>query len=271
MQRRGTRSDAPVHVIDDVDMTDGARSQAVELDGVCHLYRSKHSEVATLDDIHLSCGAGTWTAVMGPSGSGKSTLLYCAAGLERPAAGRVFVAGREITGASEDDLTRLRRDVIGFVFQNFNLVLSLTAEQNVALPLRLAGQRPSRHEMRAVLGRVGLSERCRHRPRELSGGEQQRVAIARAILTRPAVLLADEPTGALDSATSRQVLAMLREMVDEQQQTIVMVTHDPAVAAAADRIVFLSDGRIIDSLAGATAAEVASRLAGLEVDAAERC
>ncbi|MCC6223847.1 MAG: ABC transporter ATP-binding protein [Thermoleophilia bacterium] len=248
-------------------MTEVPGSVAVELRGVSHSYRSKHAEVVGLDNVDLCCAVGTWTAVMGPSGSGKSTLLYCAAGLERIRTGSVFVAGREITDASEDELTRMRRDTIGFVFQDFNLVLSLTAEQNVALPLRLAGGRPSRSEVRAVLDRVGVGNRGRHRPRELSGGQQQRVAIARAILTRPAVLLADEPTGALDSVTSRQVLAMFREMLVERQQTIVMVTHDPVVAAAADRIVFLSDGRIVDRVEASTPAAVAQRLARLEVRA----
>jgi putative ABC transport system ATP-binding protein len=194
-------------------------------------------------------------------------LLHCAAGLERVTAGRVWVAGKDITGAADAELTRLRRTVIGFVFQTFNLIGSLTAEQNVAIPLRLAGKRPGRREVRDVLGSVGLADRLRHRPRELSGGQQQRVAIARAMVTRPAVLFADEPTGALDTKSARVVMDLLRSMVDGAGQTIVMVTHDPAAAARADRVVFLSDGRIVDRLDRPTVAGVAARLAALEEEA----
>jgi putative ABC transport system ATP-binding protein len=176
----------------------------------------------------------------------------------------VIVAGSDITDASDRELTALRREAIGFVFQNFNLIGSLTVEQNVAMPLRLARRRPSRREVRQVLDRVGLGDRARHRPRQLSGGQQQRVAIARAMVTRPAVLLADEPTGALDSGTSRRILAMLRSMVTEQCQTIVMVTHDPMVAAAADEVLFVRDGRTVDHLTAPTVSVVADRLARLE-------
>jgi putative ABC transport system ATP-binding protein len=201
---------------------------------------------------------------MGPSGSGKSTLLHCAGGLERATSGRVVLAGRDITDTSEAELTRLRRSEVGFVFQNFNLIASLNAERNVAMPLRLAGRTPARREVRAVLADVGLADRMRHRPNELSGGEQQRVAIARAMVTRPFVLLADEPTGALDSKSARVVLAMLRSMVDRHGQTIVMVTHDPLAAASADQVVFLSDGQVVDWLVEPTAPVVADRLARLE-------
>ena len=172
-------------------------------------------QVVALDDVHVTFPTGSWTAVMGPSGSGKSTLLHVAGGLERPAQGRVLIAGQDITQASEAALTRLRQTTVGFVFQNFNLIGSLSAEQNVAMPLRLAGRRPTRREVRDVLERVGLADRARHRPRELSGGQQQRVAIARAMVTRPTVLLADEPTGALDSRAARTILAMLRTMAEE--------------------------------------------------------
>ncbi len=244
-----------------------AHPTAVELHGVSHTYASRTHAVAALSDISVVFPPGTWTAVMGPSGSGKSTLLHCAGGLERPTSGRVIVAGNDITDASDRELTDLRRATIGFVFQNFNLIGSLTAEQNVAMPLRLAGQRPRRGEVREVLDRVGLGDRARHRPRELSGGQQQRVAIARAMVTRPAVLLADEPTGALDSATSRDLLEMMRAMVVEQRQTLVMVTHDPTVAAAADEVLFLSDGRLVDRLAHPTASAGADRLARLETAA----
>ncbi|MCX5227029.1 ABC transporter ATP-binding protein [Streptomyces sp. NBC_00233] len=223
-----------------------------------------HRDVRALDSVDLDFRAGTFTAVMGPSGSGKSTLLQCAAGLDRPTSGQVEVGGVALEGLSERRLTLLRRDRIGFVFQSFNLLPALTAAQNVALPLRLAGRRPSRTEVREALARVGLAGRERHRPGELSGGQQQRVAIARALITRPAVLFGDEPTGALDSTTSREVLDMLRELVDRDGQTIVMVTHDPVAAARADRVVFLVDGRVAGELPAPTVETVAARMTALE-------
>ncbi|MFG3507652.1 ABC transporter ATP-binding protein [Streptomyces sp. WAC05374] len=226
--------------------------------------RRVHRDVTALDGVDLDFRTGSFTAVMGPSGSGKSTLLQCAAGLDRPTGGRVEVDGTDLGGLSERRLTLLRRERIGFVFQAFNLLPSLTAAQNVALPLRLAGRRPSRSEVRAVLARVGLADRAGHRPAELSGGQQQRVALARALITRPAVLFGDEPTGALDTTTSRDVLRMLRELVDREGQTIIMVTHDPVAASYADRVVFLVDGRVTGELAAPTAERVAGRMAGLE-------
>ncbi|WUU87599.1 ABC transporter ATP-binding protein [Spirillospora sp. NBC_01491] len=239
-------------------------ANAVDLVEATRRYGAPETAVRALDGVTISFPAGSWTAVMGPSGSGKSTLLHCAAGLDRLTSGRVLLAGQEITGAPDAVLTALRRRTIGFVFQSFNLIGSLTAEQNVALPLRLAGRRPSPEAVREVLTSVGLGERMRHRPREMSGGQQQRVAIARAMVTRPAVLFADEPTGALDSASARMVLTLLRGMVDAAGQSIVMVTHDPAVAAGADAVVFLSDGRVVDRLLRPSAREVADRLARLE-------
>ncbi|MER5739100.1 ABC transporter ATP-binding protein [Streptomyces sp. NPDC002262] len=223
----------------------------------------RHGDVRALDGVDLDVAAGTFTAVMGPSGSGKSTLLRCAAGLDRPDAGRVEVAGTALEGLSERRLTLLRRDRIGFVFQSFNLLPTLTAAQNVALPLRLAGRRPARGEVRAALARVGLAGRERHRPAELSGGQCQRVAIARALIARPAVLFGDEPTGALDSTTGAEVMDMLRNLVDEEGRTLVMVTHDPVAAARADRVVFLVDGRLAGELAAPTAPTVSARLAEL--------
>lgn len=240
------------------------RSTAAELRDVTREYGGKHARVRALDGVSLTFPAASWTAVMGPSGSGKSTLLHCAAGLEHVTSGQVLLAGQDITNAPDRELTLLRRREIGFVFQSFNLIGSLTAEQNVALPLRLAGDRVSTKDVRAVLGSVGLADRVRHRPRELSGGQQQRVAIARAMVTRPSVLFADEPTGALDSTAARTVLGLLRRMVDAAGQTIVMVTHDPAAAARADTVVFLSDGRIVDRALAPSAREVADRLAALE-------
>ncbi|WP_238010137.1 ABC transporter ATP-binding protein [Dactylosporangium sp. AC04546] len=240
----------------------------VTLEAVRKRYSSKAGPVEALRGVSLAFAAGTFTAVMGPSGSGKSTLLQCAAGLDRPTGGTVRVAGTDLATLSETRLTLLRRDRIGFVFQAFNLLPSLTAEQNVALPLRLAGRRPPRARVREVLAAVGLADRARHRPAELSGGQQQRVAIARAIVTAPAVLFADEPTGALDSRTGRDVLGLLRGMVDdphgEHRQTIVMVTHDPLAASYADRVVFLADGLVADELARPTAQAVAARMTSLE-------
>ncbi|WTX00618.1 ABC transporter ATP-binding protein [Streptomycetaceae bacterium NBC_01309] len=223
------------------------------------------AQLRALDGVDLSLAGGTWTAVMGPSGSGKSTLLHCAAGLDAVDAGRVTLLGEDLGEADDRRLTRLRRGVVGFVFQNFNLVASLTAGQNVALPLRLAGRTVRREDVRSALADVGLADRSRHRPRELSGGQQQRVAIARAMVTRPRVLFADEPTGALDSASARTVLGLLRTMVDDAGQTIVMVTHDPVAAASADAVVFLADGRVVDRMARPSARLVADRLASLEV------
>ncbi|MCX4981710.1 ABC transporter ATP-binding protein [Streptomyces sp. NBC_00572] len=237
-----------------------APTTAVRLRGLTR----HHRDVRALDGVDLDFRAGTFTAVMGPSGSGKSTLLQCAAGLDRPTSGRVEVGGTALEGLSERRLTLLRRDRIGFVFQAFNLLPALTAAQNVALPLRLAGRRPSRTEVREALARVGLAGRERHRPGELSGGQQQRVAIARALITRPAVLFGDEPTGALDSTTSREVLDMLRDLVDRDGQTIVMVTHDPVAAARADRVVFLVDGRVAGELPDPTVEAVAARMTALE-------
>ncbi|MEV5611876.1 ABC transporter ATP-binding protein [Streptomyces sp. NPDC052225] len=239
----------------------GASSYAVELVDVTRVYGD---EVVALDHVSLALPHGSFTAVMGPSGSGKSTLLQCAAGLDRPTSGTVTVGGTELTRLSERRRTLLRRDRIGFVFQSYNLLPALTAEQNVALPLRLAGRRPAKAEVRAALERVGLGERARHRPGQLSGGQQQRVALARALITRPAVLFGDEPTGALDSVTGRGVLGVLRSLADAGQ-TIVMVTHDPVAAAVADRVLFLVDGAVVDELGGGDAELVGARLAGLSV------
>ncbi|MFC4907254.1 ABC transporter ATP-binding protein [Actinomadura gamaensis] len=241
--------------------------EVVQLRSVRRVFGSGSGAVTALDGVTAAFPAGSFTAVMGPSGSGKSTFLQCAAGLDRPTEGEVVVAGVELGRLSETALTRLRRDRIGFVFQAFNLVSSLTAEQNVGLPLRLAGRRPKADEVRAVLAGVGLADRARHRPGELSGGQQQRVAIARALVTRPAVLFADEPTGALDTATSRDVLRMLRGLADERRQTIIMVTHDPVAASYADRVVFLADGRLAGELAGATPEQVSAHVTGLEARA----
>ncbi|MFJ4201969.1 ABC transporter ATP-binding protein [Streptomyces sviceus] len=220
--------------------------------------------VTALHDVTLAFPRGTFTAVMGPSGSGKSTLLQCAAGLDRPTSGSVTMSGTELTTLSETKLTLLRRERIGFVFQAFNLLPSLTAEQNVALPLRLAGRRVPKARIREVLQQVGLAERARHRPTELSGGQQQRVALARALVTRPEVLFGDEPTGALDSQTGRDVLTLLRTMVDREGQTVVMVTHDPVAASYADRVIFLVDGQVNGELVEVGTNDIATHMATLE-------
>ncbi|MFB7084002.1 ABC transporter ATP-binding protein [Streptomyces sp. NPDC056296] len=251
-----------IDAIDAIDATDA--TDAIRLSRVSRRYGSGDSAVTALDEVSLTFPRGTFTAVMGPSGSGKSTLLQCAAGLDRPTSGSVVVGGTELTGLSQRRLTLLRRERIGFVFQAFNLLPSLTAEQNVALPLRLAGRRPSRARVREVLAQVGLGDRARHRPTEMSGGQQQRVALARALITRPEVLFGDEPTGALDSRTGREVLALLRGMVDREGQTVVMVTHDPVAASYADRVVFLVDGRSDGELTGAGADTIATRMTRLE-------
>ncbi|MFJ1974520.1 ABC transporter ATP-binding protein [Streptomyces sp. NPDC087903] len=248
----------------------GVRADALTLRSVSRWYRSGGGRVTALDEVSLAFAPGTFTAVMGPSGSGKSTLLQCAAGLDRPDAGSVRLGDTELTKLGERRLTLLRRERIGFVFQAYNLLPSLTAAQNVALPLRLAGRRPPKARVREVLRRVGLDGRAGHRPSQLSGGQQQRVALARALITRPEVLFGDEPTGALDSRTGREVLTLLREMVDSEGRTVVMVTHDPVAASYADRVVFLVDGRVHGELAGASAGEIAERTARWETGGAPR-
>ncbi|MFC6023367.1 ABC transporter ATP-binding protein [Plantactinospora solaniradicis] len=245
---------------------DAEPGQAVALREVDRAYGSGARRVNALDGVTLDFGRGTFSAVMGPSGSGKSTLLHCAAGLDRPTAGTIRIDGTELGALNETALTLLRRERVGFVFQSYNLVPALTAEQNVSLPLRLAGRRPDPAQLHAALAEVGLAGRARHRPDELSGGEQQRVAIARALISRPAVLFADEPTGALDTRTSRDILRLLRNLVDQHRQTVVMVTHDPVAAAYADRVVLLADGRVVDELDGELTAEsIAARMTRLEL------
>jgi putative ABC transport system ATP-binding protein len=223
-------------------------THALSLHDVRKSYRTGRAEVSALAGLSLDVAAGSFTAVMGPSGSGKTTLLLCAAGLERPDSGTVRLGDVDLAKLPEEGLTALRRDRIGFIFQAFNLLPSLTAAQNVGLPLRLAGRKPDEATVLAGLTAVGLGERAQHRPAELSGGQQQRVAIARALVTKPQVLFADEPTGALDSHSGQEVLVLLRGLVQEHGGTVVMVTHDPVAAAYADRVVFLADGRLAGTL-----------------------
>ena len=242
-----------------------ALDEVVQLWSVRRTYGSGPATVTALADVTVGFARGSFTAVMGPSGSGKSTLLSCAAGLDRPTDGRVLLGGTDLGRLSETDLTVLRRERIGFVFQSFNLIPALTAAQNVALPLRLAGRRPSAVAVRAALAEVGLHHRADHRPAELSGGEQQRVAIARALARRPDVIFADEPTGALDLRSSRQVMALLRAAVDQHGQSVIMVTHDPVAAAHADRVLLLADGGVVGDLTGPVeAGDIAVHMAKLE-------
>ena len=220
----------------------------VALREVSKLYRHGPGAVRALDRVSAEFARHSFTAVMGPSGSGKSTLLHCAAGLERPTSGTVWLAGQDLGQLSEKRLTRLRRSSVGFVFQAFNLVPALTVRENVVLPLRLAHARWDKEWPEEIIRRVGLADRARHRPAELSGGQEQRVAIARALVARPEVIFCDEPTGALDSSTAADVLGLLREAVDAGRQTVVMVTHDPVAASYADRAIFLADGRVVGEL-----------------------
>jgi putative ABC transport system ATP-binding protein len=244
-------------------ITTATAAHAVALRDVRKVYGRGEGAVVALDGISAGLPVGSFTAVMGPSGSGKSTFLNVAAGLDRPSAGTVTLGDTDLACLSERRLTVLRRERIGFVFQAFNLLPSLTVAQNIALPMRLDGHRPRRSTVREVAARVGLEERLRHRPSQLSGGQQQRVAIARALVTRPAVVFADEPTGALDTRTGREVLTLLREIVDADGRTVVMVTHDPAAAAWADRVILLADGRLAGTLDAPSADEVAEQLAHL--------
>jgi putative ABC transport system ATP-binding protein len=220
----------------------------VVADDVTRVYGEGDTAVNALRGVSLQIAERQLTAVMGPSGSGKSTLMHILAGLDKPTSGEVSIAGTTITSLNDTDLTKLRRDHIGFVFQFFNLLPMLTAEENITLPLSIAGKKPDREWFTTLIDKVGLADRLTHRPAELSGGQQQRVAIARALASRPTVVFADEPTGNLDSATSGEILDLMRESVDELGQTTVMVTHDARAAAIADRILFLADGLIVRDL-----------------------
>jgi putative ABC transport system ATP-binding protein len=232
------------------------KAPAVAATAVTRRYGDGESAVDALRGVTLEVPAGQFTAVMGPSGSGKSTLMHLLAGLDTPSSGTVEIGGEDITTMSDKQLTKLRRRHIGFVFQQFNLLPTLTAEENILLPLSIAGRKPEKGDLEALIARVGLEDRRRHRPSELSGGQQQRVAIARALMSSPTVLFADEPTGNLDSASGAEILALLREAVELDGQTTLMVTHDALAAAAADRVVFIADGRIVADLTEPTEADV---------------
>jgi putative ABC transport system ATP-binding protein len=232
-------------------MTDApttAADVAAHASGATKIYGAGDTEVRALDGVDVSFPKGQFTAIMGPSGSGKSTLMHCMAGLDDLTSGEVYIGTTALSTLSEKDLTLLRRDNVGFIFQAFNLVPTLSAMENITLPMDLAGKTPDQGWVDQVIDTVGLANRTTHRPNELSGGQQQRVAVSRALATRPEIIFADEPTGNLDSTTGNEILAFMRRAVDDFGQTIVMVTHDPVAASYANRVIFLVDGKIVDEL-----------------------
>lgn len=224
------------------------------------IYGQGEAEVRALDGIDVEFGTGRFTAIMGPSGSGKSTLLHCLAGLDRVTSGQVFLGDVEISACNEKQLTLIRRDRVGFVFQAYNLIPTLDAEENMTLPMALAGRKPDPEWFAQIVGTVGLGDRLHHRPNELSGGQQQRVAVARALVSRPDLIFADEPTGNLDSRNGAEILGFMQRAVRELRQTIVMVSHDPVAASYSDRVVFLADGKIVDEMHEPTAERVLDRM-----------
>jgi len=234
---------------------------AAKVRNLTKTYGMGETRVVALDDVTVDFLAGEFTAVMGPSGSGKSTLMHCLAALDSADSGSVMVGEQELSVLKDKALTRLRRDEIGFVFQSYNLVPTLTAKENILLPLAIAGRSPDRAWYDAVIATVNLADRLDHKPHELSGGQQQRVAVARALVSRPRVVFADEPTGNLDSTSGAEVLELLRRSVDEHDQTVVMVTHDPVAAAYTDRVLFLADGRVVDELREPTREQVLDQMA----------
>jgi putative ABC transport system ATP-binding protein len=249
-------------------VTTGAAVAARAVD-VWKVYGSGEAQVIALHGVTVDLERGHYTAIMGPSGSGKSTLMHCLAGLDSVTRGDVFIGDTRLTGMSDGNLTQLRRTKVGFIFQQFNLLPTLTANENILLPLSIAGRKPDPAWYDTVIDTVGLRDRLGHRPSQLSGGQQQRVACARALVARPEVIFADEPTGNLDSRSGAEVLGFLRNSVREYGQTIVMVTHDPNAASYADRVVFLADGRIVDELVDPTADTVLDKLKRLDVAAGD--
>jgi putative ABC transport system ATP-binding protein len=229
---------------------------AARAENVSKSYGDGDAAVFALDNVSVGLAAGEFTAIMGPSGSGKSTLLHVLAGLDRPTSGEIYVGDTEITHLKDKALTLLRRDQIGFIFQSFNLLPTLTAAENIVLPIRIAGRKPDDLWVRSIVETVGLTERLNHKPSQLSGGQQQRVAAARALASRPQIVFADEPTGALDSRSGADLLGFLRNAVKDLHQTVVMVTHDAVAASYADRVLFLADGKIVDEMANPTADSV---------------
>lgn len=253
-------------------MTDTSRQSPASGDAAAHarglskIYGTADTRVVALDDVDVDLVAGEFTAIMGPSGSGKSTLMHCMAGLDQASAGEVYIGDVELTGLSDKALTKIRRESIGFVFQSFNLVPTLTAKENITLPLDIAGRKIDQEWFDTIVDTVGLRDRLGHKPTELSGGQQQRVACARALASQPHIIFADEPTGNLDSTSSAEVLGFLRRSVDEFGQTIVIVTHEPVAAAYADRVIFLADGHIVDELREPTADSVLDCMKRLDTE-----
>jgi len=243
------------------DARTGVAARAI---GLTKTYGERDATVRALDDVSVEFERARFSAIMGPSGSGKSTLLHCMAGLDKPTSGQVLIGDVDLTKLSEKDLTLLRRKSVGFVFQAYNLVPTLTASENITLPLDIAGEEPEKAWFDEVVDTVGIRDRLSHRPAELSGGQQQRVAGARALVSRPEIVFADEPTGNLDSKASQEILTFLRSAVKDHGQTIVMVTHDASAASFADRIVFLGDGRVVDEMLEPTTERVLDRLKSLE-------
>jgi putative ABC transport system ATP-binding protein len=237
---------------------------AARAEGVVKAYGSGETQVTALGGVSVGVVRGQFTAIMGPSGSGKSTLMHCLAGLDTVSKGRIWIGRDEITGLKDRKLTRLRRDKIGFVFQAFNLLPTLSAIENITLPMDIAGRKPDREWLDRVISTVGLADRLKHRPAQLSGGQQQRVAVARALASRPEIIFGDEPTGNLDSRAGAEVLGFLRSSVRELGQTVVMVTHDPVAAGYADRVLFLADGLIVDEMSEPTADRVLDRMRGFD-------
>jgi len=237
---------------------------AARAGGAVRIYGEGDAEVRALDGVTATFERGQFTAIMGPSGSGKSTLLHCLAGLDRLSAGSVHIGEVELGSLKEKDLTLLRRQKVGFIFQSFNLIPTLTAAENIALPLSIAGEKPDESWRQKVVETVGLANRLKHRPSELSGGQQQRVAAARALVSRPEIVFADEPSGNLDSTSGEELLGFMRSAVDDYGQTIVMVTHDPKAASFADRVIFLKDGQIVDELTDPESGEIYDKLKSLE-------
>ncbi|MFB4302284.1 ABC transporter ATP-binding protein [Actinomadura sp. NTSP31] len=248
----------------DAQYAPGAGDFAARAHQIAKVYGRGDAQVVALDAVTVGIPRGRFTAIMGPSGSGKSTLMHCMAGLDSVDSGQVFIGDTELTGLKDKQLTRLRRDKIGFIFQAFNLVPTLTALENITLPMDIAGRKADRAWVDEVIDTVGLRPRLKHRPSELSGGQQQRVACARALASRPEIIFADEPTGNLDSRSGAEVLSFLQDSVRRMAQTIVMVTHDPSAAAYADQVLFLSDGQIVDTMTGPTAERVLERMKGFD-------
>jgi putative ABC transport system ATP-binding protein len=244
--------------------TTGRTASAARAEGLTKVYGSGETKVVALDGVTVNFPTGQFTAIMGPSGSGKSTLMHCLAGLDEATGGAVYIGDVDITKLDDKKLTRLRRDAVGFIFQAYNLLPTLSAIENITLPMDIAGRKPDQQWLDTVIDTVRLRDRLKHRPTELSGGQQQRVACARALASQPKIVFADEPTGNLDSASGAEVLAFLRQSTSEHGQTIVMVTHDPSAASYADRVLFLADGRIVDEMASPTAEAVLDRMKKFE-------